>query len=81
MKFRIILLLSWVSLVGPVRAQGPTLARAPLRQNPFIELPLGAIRPEGWLREMLVRQKEGATGHLDSLYPEVMGRRNGWASM
>ncbi|HTK20474.1 MAG TPA: beta-L-arabinofuranosidase domain-containing protein [Mucilaginibacter sp.] len=52
--------------------------RAPLRQNPYIELPLGAIKPEGWLREMLVRQKDGATGNLDKLYPSVMGKRNGW---
>ena len=52
--------------------------RAPLRPNPFIELPLGAIEPRGWLREMLVRQAEGATGRLDQLYPAVMGPRNGW---
>jgi len=52
--------------------------RAPLRQNPYIELPLGAIKPEGWLREMLIRQKNGATGNLDKLYPSVMGKRNGW---
>jgi len=52
--------------------------RAPLRPNPYIELPLGAIRPEGWLKEMLLRQKSGATGHLDELYPAVMGPRNGW---
>lgn len=52
--------------------------RAPLRPNPYIELPLGAIRPEGWLREMLIRQKNGATGHLDQLYPLVMNERNGW---
>ena len=42
--------------------------RAPLRPNPYIELPLGAIRPEGWLREMMIRQKNGATGHLDQLH-------------
>ncbi|RFZ83261.1 hypothetical protein DYU05_14075 [Mucilaginibacter terrenus] len=52
--------------------------RAPLRQNPYIELPLGAIKPNGWLREMLIRQKNGATGNLDKLYPIVMGKRNGW---
>ncbi|QHS57746.1 hypothetical protein GWR56_20160 [Mucilaginibacter sp. 14171R-50] len=55
-----------------------TQAKAPLRQNPYIELPLGAIKPQGWLREMLVRQKTGATGNLDKLYPLVMGKRNGW---
>jgi DUF1680 family protein len=53
-------------------------SRAPLRQNPYIELPLGAIKPEGWLKEMLIRQKNGATGNLDRLYPAVMGKRNGW---
>jgi hypothetical protein len=52
--------------------------RAPLRANPYIELPLGAIRPQGWLKEMLVRQKTGATGKLDELYPLVMSKRNGW---
>lgn len=52
--------------------------RAPLRQKPFVKLPLGAIRPEGWLRDQLQRQADGLTGHLDALYPEVMGPRNGW---
>jgi DUF1680 family protein len=53
-------------------------SRAPLHQNPYIELPLGAIKPQGWLREMLLRQKNGATGNLDKLYPIVMNQRNGW---
>ncbi len=52
--------------------------RPPLKPVPCLELPLGAIRPEGWLKEMLLRQKEGATGHLDAWYPQVMGPRNGW---
>ncbi|MET4080654.1 hypothetical protein ABIB40_000598 [Pedobacter sp. UYP30] len=52
--------------------------RAPLRTNPYIELPLGAIKPEGWLKEMLIRQKNGATGNLDTLYSAVMNNRNGW---
>lgn len=43
-----------------------------------MELPLGSIKPQGWLKEMLVRQKNGATGQLDKLYPLVMGERNGW---
>jgi hypothetical protein len=52
--------------------------REPLRPNPYVELPLGAIKPQGWLHDMLVRQKDGATGNLDTLYPLVMGQRNGW---
>lgn len=52
--------------------------RYPLIKKKYIELPLGAITASGWLKEMLIRQKNGATGNLDQLYPEVMGKRNGW---
>lgn len=52
--------------------------RAPLQQNPYIELPLGAIKPLGWLKQMLLTQKNGSTGNLDKLYPLVMNQRNGW---
>lgn len=51
---------------------------AQLRQNPYQELPLGTIKPQGWLKEMLIRQKNGSTGNLDKLYPLVMNERNGW---
>jgi DUF1680 family protein len=62
----------------PVPFERYVTSRAPLRQNPYLELPLGAIKPQGWLKEMLIRQKTGATGKLDSLYPLVMNKRNGW---
>ena len=52
--------------------------RLPLKANPYIELPLGAIKAEGWLKEQLIRMKDGMTGQLDKLYPQVMGKRNGW---
>ena len=52
--------------------------REPLRENPYMKLPLGSIKAKGWLNEMLIRQKTGATGNLDKLYPEVMGPDNGW---
>lgn len=44
----------------------------------YCELPLGAIRPEGWLRLQLQAQADGLTGHLDQVYPEVMGPDNAW---
>lgn len=53
-------------------------SRRPLRLNPYIELPLGSIKPRGWLKEMLLTQKNGSTANLDNLYPLVMGKRNGW---
>ncbi|HRN57302.1 MAG TPA: glycoside hydrolase family 127 protein, partial [Agriterribacter sp.] len=72
-------LLPGVGQVGKKNNSGNyTHSRAPLRQNPYIALPLGAVKPQGWLKEMLIRQKNGATGHLDSLYPLVMNHRNGW---
>lgn len=52
--------------------------RSPLIKKPFTELPLGSVKPEGWLKDQLVRMKNGMTGNLDSLYSEVMGSRNGW---
>ena len=52
--------------------------RAPLAPKAYVELPLGAVRAKGWLGEMLERQRSGATGRMDELYPEVMGPRNGW---
>ena len=52
--------------------------RPPLVEKSYIGLPLGSIHARGWLEEMLLRQASGATGHMDTLYPEVMGERNGW---
>jgi DUF1680 family protein len=52
--------------------------RPPLITKPYMELPLSAIKPAGWLEDQLIRMKNGMTGHLDELYPQVMGARNGW---
>jgi len=52
--------------------------RAPLVEKPYTELPLGAIVPDGWLRNELERMAAGMTGHLDEWYPEVCGPRNAW---
>lgn len=52
--------------------------RAPLVEKPYMELPLGAIKPEGWLKQQMISQKEGLTGNLDTAYEPVMGKRNGW---
>lgn len=51
---------------------------APLVPKKYIELPLGTVRPEGWLLQQLQLMKEGMTGHLDEWYPSVVGVRNGW---
>lgn len=50
----------------------------PLVNQPFTPLPLGSIQADGWLLEMLERQRNGLTGDMDEIYPLVMGRNNGW---
>ena len=52
--------------------------RAPLVEKPYLALPLGTIKPHGWLKEQLQRMASGMTGNLDSIYPAVVGERNGW---
>lgn len=52
--------------------------RAPLISKPYLELPPGSIKAKGWLLNQLERMRDGLTGHLDEIYPEVMGKRNGW---
>ncbi len=66
------------SNVEPLRHQHYTTNRPPLIAKPYTALPLGAVKPDGWLRHQLELMAKGMTGHLDELYPEVVGPRNGW---
>lgn len=76
---RFILTLCALAAAAAVSAQSDMrFNRAPLQPRPYAELPIGAVKPAGWLGEQLVRMRDGMTGHLDSLYPQVMGPRNGW---
>ncbi|HDS85622.1 MAG TPA: hypothetical protein ENN97_10570 [Phycisphaerales bacterium] len=54
--------------------------RPPLKPNPFIKLPVGAIRPDGWLGVYLERQREGLTGQLDTISAWLQKDGNAWLS-
>ena len=43
----------------------------------FLELPLGAIKPTGWLLEQLRLQGDGQTGHLEEIWADV-GPNSAW---
>ncbi|MFP5115403.1 beta-L-arabinofuranosidase domain-containing protein [Bacillaceae bacterium C204] len=49
----------------------------PLQSTPFIELPLGAIEPRGWIRDQLEIQANGFTGKLGDHWDDV-GSNSGW---
>ena len=51
--------------------------KAPLAPNAFYLLPLGAVRPTGWLRRQLEIQATGLGGHLDETWDDV-GPNSGW---
>src|SRR5579863_4144823 len=51
--------------------------RAPLHPGAFYSMPLGSVRPAGWLRRQLEIQANGLSGHLDETWPDV-GPNSGW---
>jgi len=66
----------------PVNMRNPFCIsnREPLLPNPFIKLPMGSIRPMGWLRRQLVLMVEGMTGNLPELSPWCQFEGSAWAS-
>ena len=83
MKYRLLtlflLVLLWsCSQQVPDTNTHPLQNRLPLHPKAYMELPLGAVKPEGWLLQQLELMRDGLTGHLDEWYPSVVGERNGW---
>ena len=74
------------ALVRPAAARGASAqaAASTLSAPMFTPLPLGFIRPEGWLLRQLRIQAAGLSGHLDEFWPDVAdsqwfgGRAEGW---
>src|SRR5512132_447565 len=68
------------------RASGGRPGQSPPALAPlaFEPLPLGAVRPEGWLARQLRIQADGLSGHLDEFWPDIAqsqwfgGNAEGW---
>ena len=52
--------------------------RTPLLSTPFIALPLGSVRPQGWLLKQCQMQRDGLTGNAETLYSDDIGTNNAW---
>ena len=68
---------------GDVKA-GSVAGAKGLAAPAFQPLPIGAIRPAGWLQRQLRLQADGLSGHLDEFWPDVGqsqwfgGKAEGW---
>jgi hypothetical protein len=63
-----ILLCSYSALQAEVGSQNYPANRPPLGQTKLVALPLGAVKPAGWLKDQLTVQANDLTGHLDEFW-------------
>ncbi|MGY4386525.1 hypothetical protein ACVWYN_003580 [Pedobacter sp. UYP24] len=78
-----ILVFSCLFYAGHLQAQRPkpyNFNLAPLKQDVYVQLPLGSIKAKGWLLKQLELQKDGFTGNAEELYPEAenLGKNSDW---
>ncbi len=71
-------LLAMVLCSAAFAAPAPVVKnRAPLPSNAYYMLPLGAVKPEGWLKRQLQIQADGLSGHIDEFWPSLTSD-SGW---
>jgi len=51
---------------------------SPLQPSVFIKLPVGAVKPGGWLKEYFERQSDGLTGKLGEISAWLQKDDNAW---
>lgn len=76
LPFRKIWLLLFLLMGGNVLFAQEFSAAPNFQKAVYRELPLGAIKPAGWLRNQLTIMRKGTTGHLDEWHQKI--NNNGW---
>jgi hypothetical protein len=54
--------------------------RPPLAPSPLLKLPIGSVRPKGWLRHQLSLEAEGMTGRLPEISKWCKFEGNAWGA-
>ena len=69
----------FAAMRGTQSGEGASADRptSPIQLGVFELLPLGSIRPRGWLKSQLQLQANSLSGHLDETWPDV-GPTSGW---
>jgi Beta-L-arabinofuranosidase, GH127/Domain of Unknown Function (DUF1080) len=71
----------WASTIAPSELSHPAAIvrpRAPLAEVPFMALPLGSVRPQGWVLKQLELQRDGLTGYADEVLPSLDRASSAW---
>jgi hypothetical protein len=77
---------TWIAallpILSPILLAGDANPNVPVKlgQSHFVALPLGAVKPTGWLKDQLTVQANGLTGHLDEFWPDLRNSRGTAAS-
>jgi len=81
----LVLVLAFAWPLTDLRANEAQEARPPgLRPAVYVPLPLGSIKPAGWLKDQIRIQASGLSGHLDEFWPDIKesawfgGTAEGW---
>jgi len=78
----------WAGPIVQVVSTPPTVStndfyvsnQPPLTPEPLIKLPIGAIKPQGWVRRQLELQADGFVGHLTEISQFLKKESNAWLS-
>ncbi|MBC7925536.1 MAG: hypothetical protein H7039_07750, partial [Bryobacteraceae bacterium] len=76
-KIVLLLIAAVVCQAAEPASRSVVMNRAPLVRTPYALLPLGSVKPAGWLERQLRIQADGLTGHLEEFWPDL-GPKSAW---